>query len=74
MNLNWKIDSQRERATTTTSDGRNVIVEIVQSRSGCTARMTITGSGLRRRETLPATFGYDINAAIADAESMHLCV
>ncbi len=74
MNLNWKIDSQRERATTTMSDGKNVIVEFVQDGSGLTAKMIVTGGGPLRREKLPATFGYDIKAAIEDAESIYLCV
>ena len=74
MNLNWKIDSQHERATTTMSDGKSVIVEIVQVRHRLIARMIVRGGGFLQREELPAGFGYDINAAIADAESMYFCV
>lgn len=56
------------------SGGRKVTVEIIRGEYRSIARMIVTSDRPPQRKKLPATFGYNIKAAIADAESMYLCV
>ena len=76
MNLNWKIDERLERAITDIPDGRATIRFVQNGFGGTIVLLTVKYNSPQstRRIELPAAFGYNIQKAIEDAESMYLCI